>query len=125
MDITTVVLFVLTALVFLLSGTRNLRTPAEQTAPTVQTSRWRLSRSLLQVIGSLELLAVAGLLAGLVFPPFGIAAAAGLVLLMIGAIAYHLLAREPLMSLLFPAVPLLLSTAAVAVFLVYLYQGAL
>ena len=49
------------------------------------------------------------------FLPFGIAAAAGLALLMIGAVAYHILAREPLPSLLFPVVPLLLSAAAVAV----------
>ena len=49
------------------------------------------------------------------FLPFGIAAAAGLALLMIGAVAYHILAREPLSSLLFPVVPLLLSAAAVAV----------
>lgn len=116
MGTTADLLFVLTALVFLLSGTRNLRTPAEPDTPTEdQTSRWRLSRSLLRVIGSLELLAVVGLLAGLVFLPFGIAAAAGLVLLMIGAITYHILAREPLTSLLFPAVPLLLSAAAAAV----------
>ena len=115
MSTTTDLLFVLTALVFLLSGTRNLRTPAEPGTPTDdQTSRWRLSRSLLRMIGGLELLAVVGLLAGLVFLPFGIAAATGLVLLMIGAIAYHILAREPLKSLLFPAVPLLLSAAAVA-----------
>lgn len=116
MDTATVVLFVLTALVFLLSGTRNLHTPAEPAAPTDdQQSPWRLSQSLLRMIGSLELLAVVGMLAGLVFLPFGIAAAAGLTLLMIGAIAYHILAREPLMSLLFPAVPLLLSAAAMAV----------
>ena len=116
MDTATVVLFVLTALIFLLSGTRNLRTPAEPAAPTDdQPSRWRPPRSLLRMIGSLELLAVVGLLAGLVFLPFGIAAAAGLALLMIGAIAYHILAREPLPSLLFPVVPLLLSAAAVAV----------
>ncbi len=33
----------------------------------------------------------------------------------LGAVAYHVLAREPLSSLLFPVVPLLLSAAAVAV----------
>lgn len=116
MDTTTVALFVLTALVFLLSGTRNLHTRTDPNTPAGdQTSRWRLSRSLLRMIGTLELLAAVGLLAGLVFRPLGIAAAAGLVLLMIGAIAYHLQAREPLMTLLFPTVPLLLSAAALAV----------
>lgn len=116
MGTTPVVLFVLTALVFLLSGTKNLRTRADPDTPAgEQRSRRRLSRSLLRMIGSLELLAVVGLLAGLVFLPLGIAAAAGLVLLMIGAVAYHLQAREPLMIVLFPAVPLLLSAAALAV----------
>ncbi|MFN2496163.1 MAG: DoxX family protein, partial [Pseudonocardiaceae bacterium] len=78
-------------------------------------SGWQLSPPLLRMIGSLELLAVLGLLAGLVFLPLGIAAAAGLVLLMIGAIAYHLQAREALLTLLFPAVPLLLSATTLVV----------
>ncbi|MGH4012744.1 MAG: DoxX family protein [Pseudonocardiaceae bacterium] len=116
MDTVTVVLFVLTALVFLLSGTRNLRTRPDPPAPTDdQASWWHLSRPLLRMIGGLELLAVLGLLGGLVFQPLGIAAAAGLVLLMIGAIVYHIQAREPLLTLLFPAVPLLLSAAALVV----------
>ncbi|PRX47476.1 DoxX-like protein [Prauserella shujinwangii] len=47
------------------------------------------------VIGALELAAVAGLIAGFWFRPLALAASVGLVLLMIGAVAYHLRARDP------------------------------
>jgi hypothetical protein len=47
-----------------------------------------------RIIGALELAGVAGVLAGLLWPPLGIAAAIGLVLLSIGAVAFHLRASD-------------------------------
>jgi hypothetical protein len=49
--------------------------------------QWRL-------IGSLELAGVAGVLAGLAWPPIGIAAAIGLTLLIVGAIVFHVRASD-------------------------------
>jgi hypothetical protein len=46
------------------------------------------------VIGTLELAAAAGLLAGLAVAPLGVAAAGGLVLMMAGAVASHLRADD-------------------------------
>src|ERR1700761_1544886 len=49
--------------------------------------QWRL-------IGILELAGVAGALAGLKWPPIGIAAAVGLALLIVGAIVFHVRASD-------------------------------
>jgi hypothetical protein len=48
-----------------------------------------------QRIGALEVLGAAGLLIGLWFAPLGIAAAAGLALLTIGAVYFHIKAKDP------------------------------
>jgi hypothetical protein len=48
------------------------------------------SRNAYKGIGALELLAAVGLLVGLAVWPLGVAAGAGLVLLMIGAVITHL-----------------------------------
>jgi hypothetical protein len=64
-------------------------------------------------IGILELGAAAGLAAGLAVPVLGIAAAVGLVLLLIGAIGAH--ARSHDLSNSIPAVGLLLLTIAAAI----------
>ena len=53
----------------------------------VKPMQWRM-------IGVLELAGVAGVLVGLVWAPIGIAAAIGLALLSIGAIAFHLRASD-------------------------------
>lgn len=52
------------------------------------------------VIGCLEVLAAAGLVVGIWWSPLGAAAAGGLVLLMIGAIAMHARAGEPRKTML-------------------------
>ena len=49
----------------------------------------KISPALWRVIGLLELAGVVGVLAGLKWPPLGIAAAAGLALLSLGAITSH------------------------------------
>jgi DoxX-like family len=53
----------------------------------VKPMQWR-------VIGLLELAGVAGVLAGLVWAPIGVAAAIGLALLMLGAISFHVRASD-------------------------------
>lgn len=47
-----------------------------------------------RVIGALELLGVAGVLVGLAWAPIGIAAATGLVAMMVGAVVCHLRAGD-------------------------------
>jgi hypothetical protein len=47
-----------------------------------------------RMIGSLELAAVAGVLAGLKWPPLGVAAAIGSALLLLGAIGFHARASD-------------------------------
>jgi hypothetical protein len=108
-----IVLFSLDALMFVMSGTRNIRIPSDELdLATKQLLGLPVGLPLYRAIGALELLAAAGLLAGLVFVPLGIAAAAGLVLLMLAAIVYHVRAGDPPAKLVYPGVPLVLSTAA-------------
>lgn len=57
--------------------------------------RLRVPGPLRVLIGVAELCAAAGLLVGLAFPPLAVAAAAGLVALMIGALAFHVRAQDP------------------------------
>lgn len=64
------------------------------------------------VIGGLEVLAAIGLIAGVWLPLLGAAAAAGLVLLMIGAIVMHIHAGEPVRSTLPALIVGLLAAAA-------------
>ena len=53
----------------------------------VKPTQWR-------VIGLLELAGVVGVLAGLAWPPIGVAAAVGLALLLLGAIIFHVRAAD-------------------------------
>jgi hypothetical protein len=73
----------------------------------VSPTQWR-------VIGSLELAGVAGALAGLLWAPIGIAAAIGLALLSIGAVAFHLRATDRVADMV-PAVIGIALGAATAV----------
>jgi len=92
MIIATVVASVLVALVSAASGIPKIA----GTAPMVEeAAHLGLPRIAYTVIGSLELAAAAGLLAGLAVPPLGSAAAAGLVLMMTGAVISHLRVRDP------------------------------
>ncbi len=67
-----------------------------------------------RVIGGLELAGVAGVLAGLLWAPLGIAAAIGLALLSIGAVAFHLRASDRVAEMV-PAVIGIALGAATAV----------
>lgn len=85
------ILFVVLAVAFAHGAIGTLRR-APQFAQTMD--RVGVPRPLAQVIVVLELLAAVGLVGGLLLPPAGIAAAAGLVCLMVGAIAFHLRVRD-------------------------------
>jgi hypothetical protein len=111
MRLTAIVLFGLTALVFAASAAMNLRTALRGEVPAAL-QRLRISAAMLRLTGTLELAACTGLLAGLVILPLGIAAAGGLVLLMLAALGYHLRAGDTRGALLGPCGPLLLSAAA-------------
>ncbi len=91
MDTATVVVTLLLAALFTFSSSiKLLGVPKSLTIRDhlgVSPNQWR-------VIGGLELAGVAGVLAGLLWAPLGIAAAIGLALLSIGAVAFHLRASD-------------------------------
>jgi hypothetical protein len=91
MDTATVVVTVLLAALFTFSASIKLLGVARSLQIRdhlgVKPMQWRL-------IGVLELAGVAGVLIGLLWSPIGIAAAIGLALLSIGAIAFHLRASD-------------------------------
>lgn len=68
-------------------------------------------RSWLPMLGTLKLAGAVGLIAGLVVPAIGIAAAVGLMLFFIGAIVTHIRAGV-LYNIAFPGAYLLLATAS-------------
>lgn len=100
MHITFVVLSVLLAAEFAFVGiTKVLHTAAARANAT----HLGLSTTLNRLIGVAELAAAIGLLAGIAVKPLAIAAAAGVVLLMVGAVAQHLKVRDKATALI-PAV---------------------
>jgi uncharacterized membrane protein YphA (DoxX/SURF4 family) len=100
MHIATVVLSLLLALELAATGTMKVigtgtaRANAEHLGVSPQLSR---------LIGVAELAAAVGLLAGIVVKPLAIVTAAAVVLLMVGAIGYHLKPRDKAAAVL-PAV---------------------
>jgi hypothetical protein len=91
MFIATIVLAVLLAAVYGFSGAQKLTATADSLK---QAEHLGVSPGLNRTIGTLEVLAAAGLLIGLAIWPLGVAASAGLVLLMIGAVVMHLRAKD-------------------------------
>lgn len=91
MDTATVIVTLLLAALFTFAASIKLLSVARSLAIRdhlgVSRLQWRL-------IGALEIVGVAGALVGLAWPPMGIAAAIGLALLSIGAIAFHLRASD-------------------------------
>ena|SRR5215475_5315298 len=100
MFVVTIVLSGLLALVFLATGGRKV---PGGSAIAEEANHLGFSVRRYQVIGVLELAAVAGLLIGLAWAPLGIAAAAGLVLLMAGAAVVHRRAGDPVPRVVAPA----------------------
>jgi DoxX-like family len=91
MDTATVIVTVLLAALFTFSSSIKLLGVPQSLQIRdhlgVKSMQWRM-------IGVLELAGVAGVLVGLVWAPIGIAAAIGLALLSIGAIAFHVRASD-------------------------------
>ncbi|MCE7552005.1 DoxX family protein [Streptomyces thermodiastaticus] len=84
-------------------------------APWTLTAARRLgcSENAFRAIGALEAAAVVGLLAGLLWGPLGIAAAVGLVALLVGAVIAHRRAGDPVRAAVPPAWLALAAAAAV------------
>ena len=108
-DTATVVVTLLLAALFTFSSSiKLLGVPKSLTIRDhlgVSPNQWR-------VIGGLELAGVAGVLAGLLWAPLGIAAAIGLALLSIGAVAFHLRASDRVAEMVPAAIGIALGAAA-------------
>ncbi|MGX9791991.1 DoxX family protein [Mycobacterium sp. MMS18-G62] len=111
MDTATVIVTLLLAALFTFAASIKLlgvqRSLAIRDHLGVKPMQWR-------AIGALELAGVAGVLVGLLWAPIGIAAAIGLALLSIGAVAFHLRASDGAADMA-PAVIGLALAAATAV----------
>ncbi|OBF35803.1 DoxX family protein [Mycobacterium sp. ACS1612] len=109
MDTATVVVTILLAALFTFAASIKLLGVAQSLAIRdhlgVKPLQWRL-------IGVCELAGVAGALVGLVWAPIGVAAAIGLALLSIGAIAFHLRASDGAKDMAAAVVGLVLAVAA-------------
>ena len=91
MFVVTIILAVLLALAYGMAGTQKVI----GTKMMVEgADHLGIPRERYRLIGVAELLAAAGLLAGLAVWPLGVAAGIGLVLLMAGAVVYHLRAGD-------------------------------
>ena len=112
MFIATAVLSVLLALGFGQVGASKVLTASDKMVAAL--GRLGLSTGLIRVVGALEMLGAAGLVIGLWIGPLGIAAAIGLALLMIGAMIYHIKARDTAKNTIPPLILFLLSATAVA-----------
>jgi len=91
MTITTIILSALLTLAFLGAGVGKLRR-AEPVTGTLESLG--VTPGLQKTIGALEVLGAFGVLVGLWFRPLGVAAAVGLAFMMIGAVLFHLRARD-------------------------------
>jgi hypothetical protein len=110
MDTATVIVTLLLAALFTFSASIKLLGVAKSLEIRdhlgVKPLQWRL-------IGVCELAGVAGVLVGLLWAPIGIAAAIGLALLTIGAIAYHVRMSDRVADLAPAVIGVLLALAAV------------
>jgi uncharacterized membrane protein YphA (DoxX/SURF4 family) len=108
----TAVLSVLLAAGLAVGGAKKLSTDAD--VMTAELGRLGVSLRLARLIGLLEILGAAGLVIGLWAGPLGIAAATGLVVLMSGAVIYHVRARDTAKKTM-PAVTMIVFSAAVLI----------
>ena len=110
MFVATVVLTLLLAAVFIGAGIPKIL--GTKTSLRMR-DHLQINPQLYRVVGFLEIAAVAGLLIGLFVPVLSVAAAVGLVLLMIGGIVSHICAGEAKGSL--PAAVIFAATVAAVV----------
>lgn len=92
MSVVTAVVCVLVALVSAASGVPKIARSARMVEEAV---RLGMPVGAYSIIGVLEVAAAVGLLTGFVIAPLGAAAAAGLALLMAGAVVAHVRAGDP------------------------------
>ncbi|MEU6371534.1 DoxX family protein [Streptomyces sp. NPDC046909] len=92
MFITAAIVAVLLALAFLAAGVPKV---AAQAKAVTQADHLRVPHGVNRVIGVLEVLGAVGALVGLWLAWLGVAAGAGLALLMVGALAAHARAKDP------------------------------
>ncbi|WP_410659753.1 DoxX family protein [Amycolatopsis sp. lyj-112] len=111
MAVTHVVLSVLLAAIFAPLGVAKI---LRQPSLVSRTERLGFSVREIQGIGALEVAGATGLVAGFFWRPIGIAAAIGLVALLIGAAVSHLRAGDGAKEVV-PSIWLALASAAVAV----------
>lgn len=97
MHLATIVLSVLLAVVFAFTGI--IKVLGTDTART-NAAHLSISLQLSRLIGIAELAAVVGLLAGIAVKPLDIVTAAAILILMAGALGYHLKARDKVTVLL-------------------------
>jgi uncharacterized membrane protein YphA (DoxX/SURF4 family) len=107
----TVIVTVLLALLFTFSSAIKLLGAPQSLAIR---DHLGVSATLWRVIGGLELAGVIGVLVGLAWRPIGIAAAIGLALLSVGAVAFHLRASDGIVKSA-PAVVGVILAAATAI----------
>lgn len=111
MFVATVIVSALLALAFLGAGSGKV---AMNKAAQEQAAHAGFSQAAYRRIGALELVGAVGAVVGLWFAPLGVAAAAGLALLMVGAVVVHVRIKdEPKLAL--PAAAFGLLSVAVVV----------
>ena len=107
-DTATIIVTLLLAALFTFSASIKLLGVAKSLAIRdhlqVSPTQWR-------VVGALELAGVAGVLVGLLWAPIGIAAAIGLTLLSIGAVAFHLRASDRVAEMVPAVIGIVLAVA--------------
>jgi len=96
MFVATVILSVLLALTFAGAGVPKILAQPKMVEAAAHVG---FSVRSFRVIGLVEVAAAAGLLIGLAWAPLGIAAAAGLVLLMLSAVVVHVRAKDPVAAM--------------------------
>lgn len=115
LEVVAVVVPVVMALIFTKAGVDMVR----DVEPTRATSaRLGIDERRFGMIGVLQLLGAVGLLVGLAWWPLGVAAAAGLILLMLGAIVTHVRVGDPAVEVAPALVCLAGAAGAAALFFV-------
>ncbi|MCW2752138.1 MAG: hypothetical protein JWR83_3248 [Aeromicrobium sp.] len=109
----TIIVAVALAALFLLSGvSKVLRHPAS----LVSRDELEVPSTIWSLIGAAEIAGAAGVLVGFGVTPLGIAAAAGLLLLGIGAVGAHRRAHDPITHAAPAVVAVLLAAATLGLF---------
>ncbi len=110
--VATLVLSIVLAIFFITAGTPKLM--GARLMHEVA-GHFRLPAVAVRGIGALELAGSAGLLIGLALTPLGVAAAAGLTLLMAGAVVFHVREHDPAARIAAPALAGLIAAVTVVV----------